>query len=221
MKLKEALRTLKAAADEKVYKRNAKHGAGDNQYGVKLGDIRKLSKKIRTNHKLAFELWDTENLDARLLATLVIKPASLSTEEMDAIVRSASVPQLADWVNSYVVKNHPDKEALREDWMKTDDIWAARAGWNLTASRIVKSPEGLDLKGLLDRIESEMGDAAPDTQWTMNFALGEIGINFPKHRKRAMKIGESLGVFRDYPVSKGCISPFVPIWIQAMVDRQG
>ena len=39
---------------------------------------------------------------------------------------------------------------------------AARAGWSLTAERVVKSPEGLDLPALLDRIESEMGNAAPE-----------------------------------------------------------
>ena len=33
-------------------------------------------------------------------------------------------------------------------------------------------------------------------------------------------IGKKLGVFRDYPVSKGCTSPFAPIWIEEMVRRQ-
>lgn len=36
-----------------------------------------------------------------------------------------------------------------------------------------------------------------------------------------MAIGEALGVYRDYPVSKGCTSPFAPIWINEMVRRQG
>jgi 3-methyladenine DNA glycosylase AlkD len=54
----------------------------------------------------------------------------------------------------------------------------------------------------------------------MNGALAEIGIHFPKHRKRALAIGEKLGVFRDYPTSKGCTSPFAPIWINEMVRRQ-
>ena len=40
-------------------------------------------------------------------------------------------------------------------------------------------------------------------------------------RQRALAIGEKLGVFRDYPVSKGCTSPFAPIWINFMVSRQG
>jgi len=66
-----------------------------------------------------------------------------------------------------------------------------------------------------------MGSAAPEVQWTMNFVLVEIGINFPKLRKRALAIGEKLGVYRDYGVSKGCTSPFAPIWINEMVKRQG
>ena len=53
----------------------------------------------------------------------------------------------------------------------------------------------------------------------MNYCLAEIGINFPEHRERAIAIGEKLGVLRDYPVSKGCVSPYAPIWITEMVRR--
>jgi 3-methyladenine DNA glycosylase AlkD len=95
--------------------------------------------------------------------------------------------------------------------MEDDEPWAARAGWSLTSERIGKNPNGLDLPALLDRIESEMGTAASEGQWTMNVCLAGIGIHFPKHRKRAVAIGETLGVCRNYPVSKGCTSPFAPI----------
>jgi 3-methyladenine DNA glycosylase AlkD len=137
------------------------------------------------------------------------------------MVRSVTFAHVADWLNSYVVKQHPDKETLRQAWMATDDRWAARAGWSLTAERVVKSPDGLDLPALLDRIESEMEHADPVVQWTMNSALAEIGIHFPQLRNRATAIGETLGIYRDYPVSKGCTSPFAPIWINFMVSRQG
>ena len=83
----------------------------------------------------------------------------------------------------------------------------------------VKSPEGLDLSAFLDRIEPEMADARPEVRWTMNMCLAEIGIHFPQHRKRAVAIGEKLGIYRDYPVSKGCTSPFAPIWINEMVRK--
>ena len=149
-----------------------------------------------------------------------VKPKDLSAKEVDRLVRSVTFGWVADWLTNYVVKQHPDKESLRQGWMATDDPMAARAGWSLTAERIVKSPEGLDLVALLDRIESEMGKAAPEVQWTMNSALAEIGIHFSKHRTRAIAIGEKLGIYRDYPCSKGCTSPFAPIWINEMVRRQ-
>ena len=220
MTLQNTLAQLESLGDEKRRAHNRKSGAGENQFGVQLGDIRKLAAKIKTSHQLANELWDTGNIDAQLLAILLIKPNKLSREEMDRMVRSANFVHVADWLNSYVVKDHPEKEALRQAWMEDDDPWAARAGWSLTSERIAKSPDGLDLPALLDRIESEMGTSAPEVQWTMNFCLAGIGIHFSKHRKRSIAIGEKLGVYRDYPVSKGCTSPFAPIWINEMVRRQ-
>lgn len=97
---------------------------------------------------------------------------------------------------------------------------AARAGWSLTAERVTKKPERLDLGALLDRIEAEMANAAPEPQRTMNNTLTMIGIHHPEHRARALAIGEKLGIYRDYPTLPGCTSPFAPIWINEMVRRQ-
>jgi 3-methyladenine DNA glycosylase AlkD len=223
--LEETLRQLESLGNAGVRAQNAKSGplgsgAGDNQFGVPRGDVRTLAKKIKTNHELALSLWNTGNLDAQFLATLLIKVNLLSADEMERMVKSATWIWVADWLYSYVLKEHADKETLRQKWMTSDDRWAARAGWQLTAGRVAKRPEGLDLEALLDRIEKEMGAAAPEVRWTMNMCLAEIGIHFPKHRKRAIAIGEKLGIYRDYPVSKGCTSPFAPIWINEMVRRQ-
>lgn len=220
MTLKEALAQLEALGNERTRKQNSKNGAGDNQYGVKLGDIRKVAKAAKTDHPLAIKLWATGNVDARFMAILVMEPEELTVKDIDTMIREADFKYVADWFINYVIRKHAEKEALRQDWMSTDHPMAARAGWALTASRVVKEPEGLDLPALLDRIESEMADTDPLIQWTMNACLAEIGIHAAKLRKRALAIGEKLGIYRDYPVSKGCTSPFAPIWIDAMVDRQ-
>lgn len=217
--LEDALAQLESLGNEKVRAQNRKHGAGDDQFGVRLGDIRKLAAKIKRDDSLALAPWDTGNVDARFLATLLIEPKELSPQAVDRMVRSTTFVRVADWLNSYVVAKHPDKEALREGWMAADDPWAARAGWNLTAARVAKHPDGLDLPALLDRIESGMPDAAPEVQWTMKSTLAAIGIHVPELRERAIAIGEKLGIYRDHPVSKGCTSPFAPIWIHEMVRR--
>lgn len=221
MTLDEALAQLESLGNASTRVHNIKHGADHNQFGVKHGDIRALAKTIGADQELALSLWDTGNVDAQLLAILLIKPTDLSIKEVERLVRSVAFAQVADWLISYVVKKHPGKETLREEGMTADDRWLARTGWSLTAERVAKEPEGLDLPALLDRIEAEMGSADPVVQWTMNNTLAGIGIHVPKLRKRAIAIGETLGVYRDYPVSKGCVSPFAPIWIDAMVSRQG
>jgi 3-methyladenine DNA glycosylase AlkD len=227
MTVKEILAHFKSLGDEARRKHNAKQGAGNNQFGVKMGDIRALAKKLKTNHELALQLWETGNVEAQFLATLIMKPKALSAADLDRLTRTVAFSEVADWLNAYVVKDHPDKEPLREQWMsekvpakdKNGSRWAARAGWNLTASRINKKQDGLDLPALLDRIENEMPTAAPEVQWTMNSTLAAIGIHHPEHRKRAVAIGERMGLYKDWPVSKGCTIPYVPVWVAAMVDR--
>jgi len=239
MTVKEALKQLESLGDEgrRAYNlKPAPHGipAGKlKQFGVAMGDLRKLAAKIKKDHKLALELWKTGNIDAQLLAILIMKPRDLAVEEVDALVHEATFHQVADWLNAYIVKEQPpdDKEALRIKWMKDKNGWAARAGWNLTASKINQDgtsrnregadADGLDLAALLARIEKEMPKAAPETQWTMNNTLIAIGICHEKHRKRAISIGEKIGLYKDWPMSKGCIIPYVPVAVTEMVKRKG
>ena len=220
MLVSEVLAKLEALGNEKVRAHNRKNGADENQYGVKLGDIRLVAKTIKGDHALALDLWKTGNFDARLLAILLMKPKALSLGELDVLVRSNSATQISDWLNSYVVKAHPLKDELRQQWMASDHPMAARAGWSLTAERIAKISDGVEITALLDRIEAELAVAEPLPQWTMNNTLAAIGINHSVYRDRALAIGEALGVYRNYPTSPGCTSPFAPIWIAEMVRRQ-
>lgn len=219
MTVNEILAKFKALGNGVRRKHNIKAGAPDNQFGVKLGDIRGMANKIKSDYELALELWETGNVEAQLLAALIIKPASLAAKEVDAMTRSTTCAQVADWFNSYVVAQHPEKETLRVKWLKDKDRWAARAGWHFTASRVNKGGDGLDPAALLDRIEKEMPKARPEVQWSMNNTLGAIGIKHAEHRKRAVAIGEKIGLYRDWPVAKGCIPPYVPVWVEAMVKR--
>jgi 3-methyladenine DNA glycosylase AlkD len=220
MKTDGILGRLEALGHENVRKLNSRNGAGENQFGVKLGDLRSLAKTIKTNHDLAMDLWQTGSGDAMLLSTLLLRPAQISSDGLEQMLRVATYVQLSDWLATHVVKLHPDKETLQQKWMASNEVMLARAGWMLTASRVNRAPEGLDLNALLDRIEAQMGSAPAQVQWTMNNTLAAIGIHFAKHRTRAVAIGEKLGVFRDYPTPKGCTSPFAPIWIAAIVGRQ-
>lgn len=221
MTCKDVLARLSELGDAKLRAQNAKHGAGENQFGVKMGDLRILAKEIKTNHGLGLELWETGYIEAQLLALLIVKPKLLSVEDLERMAQSFTYEWTARWFSSYLLKNHPEREVIRQPWMDSAVPMMARLGWGLTAQNVAHGSQDLDVGGLLDRIEREMAGAPSVVQWTMNETLATIGIHHPEWRERAIEIGEKLGVYRDYPVSKGCTSPFAPIWIAEMVKRQG
>ncbi|WP_432995217.1 DNA alkylation repair protein [Dactylosporangium sp. CA-233914] len=208
---------LSAIEDSKTRAVNEKHG---DDHGVNLGMLRALAKRLKTQHELARRLWKTDDSAARLLAMLICRPKAFERDELDVMLREARTPKVHDWLVNYVVKKHPHAEQLRVAWSADPDPVVASAGWVLTAERVAKKPEGLDLAGLLDVIEAEMRDAPDRLQWAMNSCLARIGIEHAGHRVRAIDIGERLEVLKDYPTPPNCTSPFAPIWITEMVRRQ-
>lgn len=122
--LDQALEKLEALGTEKQRAMNRMRGAGDMpQYGVLMGDIRKVAKEIKTDHELGLELWNTGNIDARLLGILLLKPKRLKAEQLEEMVRSVGFTQVYEWLDSYVLRQHQDKETLRQSWERDRNPW--------------------------------------------------------------------------------------------------
>ena len=215
--LDEVMAELADLADPRILAVNERHG---DDHAVNLTALRAVAKRVKKNHPLALELWDTGDSAARLLALLICRPKEFSATELDTMLREARTRKVHDWLVGYVVMKGPHAEDLRVAWLGDADPVVASAGWALTADRVVKKPEGLDLPALLDVIEAEMAGAHERLQWEMNTTLAQIGIENPGLRPRAMEIGERLGVLRDYPTPPNCTSPFAPEWITEMVRRK-
>ncbi|AYJ52030.1 DNA alkylation repair protein [Rhodococcus sp. P1Y] len=196
---------------------NSKHG---DDHGVNLTALRAIAKRLKVQHDLALELWATDDSAARLLALLICRPKRFERDELDHMLREARTPKVHDWLVNYAVKKNSHSEELRVTWMDDADAVVASAGWALTAERVVKRPDELDLAALLDIIEAEMKDAPDRLQWAMNHCLAQIGIEHADHRPRALEIGERLRVLEHYPTPPNCTSPFAPSWINEMVARR-
>ncbi|MFB8090271.1 DNA alkylation repair protein [Streptomyces sp. NPDC055992] len=214
----EVMAELAALDDPKARAVNARHG---DDHGVNLTKLRALAKRLGKRQELAVGLWETGDTAARLVALLVCRPKEYTRDELDRMLREARAVKVHDWLVNYVVKKSPYADELRLAWTEDLDPVVASAGWALTADRVVKQPDGLDLDGLLDVVEAEMRDAPDRLQWAMNTCLAQIGIEHPGHRARALDIGERLGVLKDYPTPRGCTSPYAPVWIGEMVRRRG
>lgn len=207
---------LAALEDPRARIVNEKHG---DDHGVNLSKLRAVANKLKKNDELAAELWSSGDTAARLVAILIMRPRNYSADELDVMLREARVPKVQGWLVNYIVKKSTHAEELRLKWLDDPDSVVASAGWTLTSERVNKNPEGLDLPGFLDTIESEMKDAPERLQWAMNETLSYIGIENPGLRERAIDIGNRLEVLKDYPTPPNCTSPFAPTWITEIVRR--
>src|SRR5436853_2601745 len=83
MSLTDVMRALEKAGAEKTRKTYVRHGATGPMFGVAFGTLGALQKRIRVDHQLALELWETGNVDARNLAMKIADPAVMKPSDLD------------------------------------------------------------------------------------------------------------------------------------------
>lgn len=81
MDVETLLRELESRGSAQTRKTYGRHGVRGPMFGVSYKDLGILTRRLKTNHSLALELWETENHDARILATMIADPATLKAGE--------------------------------------------------------------------------------------------------------------------------------------------
>ena len=118
MTSKDTLKQLKAmgtAQNRKVYGR---HGIKGDVCGVSYTNLKKLAKEIKVDHGLAQELWESGNFDARVLATMVADPSSVTRGMADAWARDLDNYGITDAFSGLVAKS-PHGRTRMEKWSKS------------------------------------------------------------------------------------------------------
>src|SRR2546425_6912625 len=102
MKLNEVMAELERLGNEQQRKIYRNHGAKAEMYGVKIGDLKVVAKRIKGDQELALELYDSGNLDAMYLAGLVADGRKMSRKELEAWARAASWGMIAEYTVAWV-----------------------------------------------------------------------------------------------------------------------
>ena len=61
MNANDILEELKSMGKESIKKVLVNHGIREPFFGVKVGDMKKIEKRVKKDYRLAFELYDTGN----------------------------------------------------------------------------------------------------------------------------------------------------------------
>jgi 3-methyladenine DNA glycosylase AlkD len=195
-----------------------------NRTEPNLTQLRSIATEYGKNQAIADELWMQGGTRSRLLALLVVDLKAMDTQSIERMIADieAAAPQdqrqLCDWLIANVImkKSALKHEALR--WRAEPSAIKQRVFWSVQARTVKVEHHELNLS-LLEALETGMADAEAMVQEPMHWCAAQIGIADADLRGRCIQLGERLGLYKDYPVSKGCTSPYLPIWIASVVSK--
>lgn len=219
MNLAEAMQQLEAFGSEQTRKTWRRHGGADPMFGVKFGDLAKLQKAIKVDHPLALQLWDTGNLDARLLACMVADAGAITEKQLKAWAADAKDTSVPEGLAALAART---KMAA-----KIRDLWIAdkklqRAGWAMVgycAKEGIAFDDALALD-FLQRIEANIHQAENWTRRTMMHVAIGIGGRTPSLRKAAENAIARIGPVAFDPGDTACEFPDALPYIAKMWARK-
>lgn len=193
----EVMSELKKKGSESIKKIFLNHGANGPLYGVKIGDLKMIQKKVKKDHELAMQLFATGNYDAMYLAGLIADESKMSRKDIQQWAEGSHSNGISEYTVAWVAAESDHGWELGIKWIDSPKERIASAGWNTLSGVIAMKPDNeLDIatiKKLLQRISKEIHSAPNRVRYTMNgFVIGE-GCYMKELTKVAIEAAKKIG----------------------------
>ncbi|MED3325409.1 DNA alkylation repair protein [Bacillus thuringiensis] len=220
MLLEEVMQQLEEYGTEQNRKTYKNHGAKEPLFGVSFANLKLLKKKIKKDHDLAVELWETKNMDAMILATYILDPKNITAEQLNSWVQDVDYYCLMDVFMTSICTSPIAIERM-EEWTKSNDEWIGRAGWSLLANISIKNKELHDgfFSPYLEEIKENIHNEKNRKKEAMNSALIAIGIRNEDLERQAIEIAREIGKVEVNHGATSCKTPDAESYIKKARER--
>jgi len=199
MKKDEVLAWLEARGSKRNVEGMARYGIRARRaYGVSMGTLRPLAKRLHGDHALAIVLWKTGWYEARLLAVLIDDPARVTPSQMNAWARDFENWADCDTACFHLFDKTPFAWTRTRQWSASPHEFVKRAAFALMASLALHAKDAPDarFRAMLPIIERGASDERNFVKKAVSWALRGIG-----NRSRSLNAA-SLTVARRLAASK-------------------
>ena len=223
MNVSEVMEQLEAMGSAQTRKIFAKHGAPEKFFGVKVGDMKTLVKKIKKDQPLAEELYATGNADAMYFAGLISDPQAIDRALLDRWAKDASWYMVSEYTVAGVAAESPHGWEAGMDWIESDAEHVATSGWATLAGVVSHwADERIDLdalRSLLARVESTIHDSPNRVRYTMNGFVIAVGCYIEELSAEASRVAAAIGKVHVDMGGTACKVPLATDYIKKVVDK--
>jgi 3-methyladenine DNA glycosylase AlkD len=167
--------------------------------GVSIPFLRSLAREIGVDHPLALRLWRSGVHEARILASFVADPETMTDADMERWVGSIDSWDLCDQCCGTVFLSSPVAYRKCRTWSRDEREYVKRAGFALMARLAVhdKSADDVVFRSMFPLIVRGAYDGRNFVRKAVNWALRQIGKRNRKLNNAAVKIARGLSVSKD------------------------
>jgi 3-methyladenine DNA glycosylase AlkD len=224
MTAQEVMAQLAKLGTEQTKKTFTRHGAKEPFFGVKVGDLKTIQKKVKRDHALSLELYDTGNSDAMYLAGLIADPAKVTKPQLQKWVKGAYWYMLSCFTVPWVAAESRFGRELALDWMDSEKEQVAAAGWCTYASLLAIKPDAeLDLaeiEKLMAKVKAEVGSAANRVRYCMVMFVISVASYVSPLLAKAKAVAKAVGVVDVDVGDTSCQVPVASDYI-AKIESMG
>jgi 3-methyladenine DNA glycosylase AlkD len=188
---------LKSLGNEATKKVLLKHGAREPFYGVKIEHLKKIQKRIKKDHGLALELYDTGISDAMYLAGLIADDPKMTKKDLERWANGAYWYMLSEYTVPWVAAGSNHGRELALEWIDSKKESIAAAGWATLSSLVgIKEDAELDLvelKKLLARVQKTIQQQPNRVRHAMNDFVIAVGSYVKALTELALETAEKIG----------------------------
>ncbi|MFN0201141.1 MAG: DNA alkylation repair protein [Bacteroidia bacterium] len=197
MTVAEIMIQLEALGSEQTKKTWMKHGAKEPYFGVKIGDMKPIQKKVKENYAIAMELYDTGNSDAMYLAGLIAEPKKMSKADLQHWAEQATWYMISEFTVAWVAAESDFGWEMGLQWIENEEEKIACSGWSTLSACLslerFTPPKDEELLALLNRISKEIYLAKNRVRHTMNHFVVAVGSFVPSLTEKAKEIAVNIG----------------------------
>jgi len=223
MTLSEIMTELRAKGDEGIKKILLKHGVKEPFFGVKVEHLKVIQKKVKTDYKLAKDLYDTGNADAMYLAGLIADDAKMTEADLQNWVKAAVSNNISEYTVPWVAAGNPHGFTLALKWIDSPVEHIAASGWRTLGDWIAMKPDDeIDLaaiKVLLDRVIKNIHSAQNRVRQTMNGFVIAVGSYIAPLTNDAIATANKIGPVTVDMNGTACKVPDAVEYIQKIEAR--
>ena len=223
MNTKEVMDYLESKGSEQTRKIYRNHGAPDDFFGVKVGDMKPIQKKEKNNHTLAMELYATGNSDAQYLAGLIANSQAFTKEQFTNWATGAGWYMVSEYAVAWNLAESPLCMEICKEWIDSKDEKLQECAWAALGCHLgVTANDDLDadfLQSLLGRIEKEIHTAANRTKYCMNGFVIALGGAIPELTEACKAVGDRIGKVEVFMGETSCKVPVIRPYIEKMEEK--